>query len=160
MTRREKARRKMTTKEDLLFNDVDMPEPKLPVKMLQAAKKQQQQHPSLNPPNSSNINPAVKSGAFTRSLSFTKPKSDLMFNRSRSFVKPEGPSNYLMRFHNNVNSQQHNQYSRGGVPNHSQDFMTQSADQNSIISRLAPVYQPSPVVGRRNWGNQHHHDQR
>ena len=28
--------------------------------------------------------------------------------------------------------------------------MSQSADQSTIISRLAPVYQPSPLMSRRN----------
>ena len=34
--------------------------------------------------------------------------------------------------------------------NNNEDIMSQSADQ-SIISRLAPVYQPSPLMSRRNF---------
>lgn len=62
----DKARRKRTTKEDLLFNDVEVPSLPSPGK--------------IRPPTNSN---------FQRSYSFTKPSSDLMF-RSRSFVKPSG----------------------------------------------------------------------
>lgn len=108
--RREKARRKMTTKEDLLFNDTDMPAPA-----------------SLPPV------------PFQRSFSFNKPGPDLM-TRSRSFVKSSVYNNHR------------NRYGLGNLDNDS-DIMTQSVDQ-SIISRLAPVYQPSPVMGRRSWDRQ------
>ena len=113
--RREKARRKMTTKQDLLFNDTDVP--------TTAAATAGEYNPMLSLPP-----------AFTRSVSFTKPNSDLMI-RSRSFVKSSG-----------FNGRGHGG-NYGIVPTH--DIMTQSVDQ-SIISRLAPVYQPSPVLGRRS----------
>ncbi|XP_040567883.2 LOW QUALITY PROTEIN: kinesin-like protein KIF21A [Lepeophtheirus salmonis] len=100
MGRREKARRKMTTKEDLLFNDTDVP-----------------------------ISPKAElitnvQNTFSRSLSFTKGaglNTELM-SRSRSFIKPDN-----------------NRY----------NIMSSSMDQ-SAFSRLAPVYQPSPVLGRRS----------
>ena len=34
--------------------------------------------------------------------------------------------------------------------NNNEDIMSQSADHAAIISRLAPVYQPSPIASRRN----------
>ena len=64
--RREKARRKMTAKTDMLYNDTDLgPELSLP--------------PVL---------PSAKN--FQRSQSFVKPSGHDMMVRSRSFVKPSG----------------------------------------------------------------------
>ena len=70
--RREKARRKMTAKTDMLYNDTDLgPELSLP--------------PVL---------PSAKN--FQRSQSFVKPSGHDMMVRSRSFVKPSGK--YLPTF--------------------------------------------------------------
>ncbi|QQP57323.1 Uncharacterized protein FKW44_002265, partial [Caligus rogercresseyi] len=103
--RREKARRKMTTKEDLLFNDTDVPSsPKVEL---------------IAQSNAQNNN------SFSRSLSFTKGaglNSELM-SRSRSFIKTDNNNRY--------------------------NAMSSSMDQ-SAFARLAPVYQPSPVLGRRS----------
>eukprot|EP00095_Tigriopus_kingsejongensis_P007989 maker-scaffold269_size230758-snap-gene-0.23 protein:Tk07989 transcript:maker-scaffold269_size230758-snap-gene-0.23-mRNA-1 annotation:"kinesin-like protein kif21a-like" len=120
MGRREKARRKMTTKEDLLFNDIDMP-----ISLDSASR--------IGGTNAS----ATGRTGFARSLSFTKPNSDLLF-RSRSFVKPgTGPPGY-------------DPYNHNGRYQPLPDVMTQSMMDPSSLSRLAPVYQPSPVIGRRN----------
>merc|ERR1719483_773044 len=113
--RREKARRKMTAKTDMLYNDTDLgPELSLP--------------PVL---------PSAKN--FQRSQSFVKPSGHDMMVRSRSFVKPSvgGLNN---NFRNSLRKYQNN----------NEDIMSQSADHAAIISRLAPVYQPSPIASRRN----------
>ena len=60
--------------------------------------------------------------------------------RSRSFVKPQSNTGLNNNFRNSLRRYQHN---------NNEDIMSQSVDQ-SIISRLAPVYQPSPVLSRRN----------
>ncbi len=155
MGRRDKARSKRTTKEDLLFNDTDMPAPVVtslqpPPQSMQSSVIYGDSPPALPPPPQS---PTIAANvpAFQRSLSFTKqPSSELMF-RSRSFVKP--PSSGVMGFANGH---------RGGIPGHhhqflppappsgpaSADIMTQSMDQ-SAFSRLSAVYQPSPLFGRR-----------
>ena len=67
---------------------------------------------------------------------FHSSGTDLM-TRSRSFVKTNNSQN---NFRNSLRRYQ---------PNNNEDIMSQSADQ-SIISRLAPVYQPSPLMSRRN----------
>ena len=67
---------------------------------------------------------------------FISSGTDLM-TRSRSFVKTNNSQN---NFRNSLRRYQ---------PNNNEDIMSQSADQ-SIISRLAPVYQPSPLMSRRN----------
>ena len=66
--RREKARRKMTTKADLLYNDTDFGD--IP-------------NMSLPPVLPSSRNPS----SFQRSLSFVKPSQTDIMTRSRSFVK-------------------------------------------------------------------------
>ncbi|TRY72220.1 hypothetical protein TCAL_03875, partial [Tigriopus californicus] len=126
MGRREKARRKMTTKEDLLFNDTDMP----PMALLGGDNGKLIGPPP--PPSSTNR------AAFVRSLSFTKPSSDLLF-RSRSFVKPN-PGGAPLGYGAYINNGRYQP-----LP----DVMTQSMDPTSM-SRLSSVYQPSPVIGRRN----------
>ena len=74
--RREKARRKMTAKTDMLYNDTDLgPELSLP--------------PVL---------PSAKN--FQRSQSFVKPSGHDMMVRSRSFVKPSGK--YLLNKLSNI----------------------------------------------------------
>ncbi len=136
-SKRDKARRKMTTKEDLLFNDTDV----MPVSPAINSAKELMPPPSLSSSSGSNTR-----GPFLRSLSFTKPSSDLMF-RSRSFVKPSSSSGL-----SNGRHSQYQQYLHGINQQrltNSNDIMTQSVDQ-SVISRLAPVYQPSPMVSRRH----------
>jgi hypothetical protein len=126
--RREKARRKMTTMEDLMFNDTDVPE----VIMTTSATSSRMMQPPPVPL------PSPRHVPFQRSLSFVKPPGHDMMVRSRSFVKPNNGLNQnnfrnsLRRYNNNA----------------SEDIMSQSVDQ-SIISRLAPVYQPSPIMSRR-----------
>lgn len=113
VSRRDKARRKMTTKEDLLYNDTEFgPELSLP--------------PVL---------PSAKS--FVRSQSFVKNNGQDLMVRSKSFVKPQTHNN---NFRNSLRRYHHN---------NNEDIMSQSAD-HSIISRLAPVYQPSPIMSRRS----------
>ncbi len=143
MGRKDKARRRITAKEDLLFNDLDTPgmnnlpnanggmgPPSLPIA----------------PPPLSQQQSKLGVVPFTRSLSFTKPSSDLMF-RSRSFVKPGGfglrpnPLSYAGQLHYQANA----------------DIMTQSVDPSVISQHLAPVYQPSPVPGRKSVGEHGHH---
>ena len=116
--RREKARRKMTTKEDLLYND-----------MLGGSDFEVQ--PASLPP--------MLPKNFQRSQSFVKPSAQDLMVRSRSFVKPNNNNN---NFRNSL--RRYNNNSRDT----SEDIMSQSVDQN-IISRLAPVYQPSPLLMRK-----------
>merc|ERR1719410_1249436 len=121
--RREKARRRNLNKEDLLFNDVDVPSFNAEMLMLPP----KSLPPSTNsriPRNVGSLN--VSAVPFSRSLSFTRPPQNPMV-RSYSFVK-NGPDNSNM--------------------------MTMSMDQASLSSRLAPVYQPSPVIGRRSLDRQ------
>ena len=132
--RRDKARRRMTTAEDLLFNDTDTPEQpySLPASMLLPP-------PASAPPASA---PQVNK-PFQRSLSFVKSGGQDLLSRSRSFIKPPG-----IGFRNNNNNV--NNYNGG---HNYGDIMSQSVDQ-SVIARLAPVYQPSPVPGRRSLDRQ------
>ena len=124
--RREKARRKNLNKEDLLFNDLDVPS--FNSDMLMLPPKPASANNSRIPRNISTTSglSVPSSVPFSRSLSFTRPPANPMV-RSYSFVK-NGPST------NNI--------------------MTMSMDQNSLQSRLAPVYQPSPVIGRRSLDRQ------
>jgi kinesin family protein 4/21/27 len=149
MGRRDKARRRMTTKEDLLFNDLDTPGMNEVPMSAASSNLRDMGPPSLPmalpmkpPPVSSRIN-AVP---FTRSLSFTKPSSDLMF-RSRSFVKPGG-------FGLGLNGGRYNNHPVSHVGQHhfqaNADIMTQSVDPSVISHQLSAVYQPSPVPGRRS----------
>ena len=74
--RREKARRKMTTKADLLYNDTDFGiEPNMSL-----------------PPVLPSSRTATHS-AFQRSLSFVKPSGTDLMTRSRSFVKTNNSQN-------------------------------------------------------------------
>ena len=162
MGRREKARRKPTTKEDMLFNDTDFDQQpySLPSQLpAQSPSRMPPPHPMITgpslikPPSSANNSSRIP---FQRSLSFTKdPNSDLM-TRSRSFTRP--PSNNVRngiripgannRYPNIPTFNRNNENGNGhhsGIP----DIMTQSVNE-SIISRLAPVYQPSPVFSRRS----------
>ena len=123
--RREKARRKNLNKEDLLFNDLDVPSFNSDMLMLPPK--------SLPPTAATNSriprqvsNLTSGSVPFSRSLSFTRPPTNPMV-RSYSFVK-NGPE--------------------------TANLMTMSMDQSSLASRLAPVYQPSPVIGRRSLDRQ------
>ena len=121
--RREKARRRNLNKEDLLFNDVDVPSFNAEMLMLPP----KSLPPSTNsriPRNVGSLN--VSAVPFSRSLSFTRPPQNPMV-RSYSFVK-------------------------NGTDN--SNMMTMSMDQASLSSRLAPVYQPSPVLGRRSLDRQ------
>jgi len=118
--RKEKARRRNLNKEDLLFNDVDMPAINTDMLMLPPK--------SMPPPVNSRIPKSIgglSQVPFSRSLSFTRaPQNPLV--RSYSFTKNGGE---------NMN------------------LMTMSMDQ-ATLSRLAPVYQPSPVLGRRSLDRQ------
>ncbi len=131
MGRRDKARSKKTTKEDLLFNDTDVPAmPSIP-----------------HPASFSDVTAAPHQVPFQRSLSFTKqPGSELMF-RSRSFVKPS--SGFAFGFMNGRGHHPHQFLPPPPPPPpNNGDIMTQSMDQ-SAISRLSSVYQPSPLFARR-----------
>ena len=159
--RREKARRKTTAKEDMLFNDTDFDQQpySLPSQLPASSPSRMMPPPHplitgpslIKPPSSNQLRTP-----FQRSLSFTKdPNSDLM-TRSRSFTRP--PSNNVrngMRFHGANNRHppipSRNLENTNGGSSHSgiPDIMTQSVNE-SIISRLAPVYQPSPVFSRRS----------
>ena len=126
--RREKARRRNLNKEDLLFNDLDMPG--LGNEMLMLPPKGMPPVPGSRLPrqvsNLSRPQGQTPSGVpFSRSLSFTRAPSNSMA-RSLSFVK-------------------------NGAEN--MNLMTMSMDQ-ATLSRLAPVYQPSPVLGRRSLDRQ------
>lgn len=79
---------------------------------------------------------------FQRSLSFVKSGGSDLMSRSRSFIKPPGSG--FRNNNNNINNYNNSNYG---------DIMSQSMDQ-SVISRLAPVYQPSPVLGRRSLDRQ------
>ena len=138
--RREKARRRMTTAEDLLFNDTDTPEQpySLPASMLMPPPSSAPPPPLATTQQQSVVKP------FQRSLSFVKSGPHDLLSRSRSFIKPPG-----MGFRNN-NNNNINSYNSTG---HYGDIMSQSVDQ-SVIARLAPVYQPSPVLGRRSLDRQ------
>jgi WD40 repeat protein len=137
--RRDKARSKRTTKEDLLFNDTDVPQPTVLTEAL--------------------LSPAKRTAtSFARSLSFTKqPGQDLMF-RSRSFVKPSGGGfGYGMggRGRGLTNG-------RPGLaplyqqPLASNNIMTQSMVDPTSASRL---YQPSPLFSRRTLERQQQQQQ-
>ncbi|XP_023331302.1 kinesin-like protein KIF21A isoform X3 [Eurytemora carolleeae] len=111
--RREKARRRNLNKDDLLFNDLDMPggmseSLMLPPKVVSRLPK------SVSALNGGHQVP------FSRSLSFTRAPTNPMV-RSYSFTKNPGP----------------------------ESLMTMSMDQ-ATLSRLAPVFQPSPVLTRRS----------
>ena len=168
--RREKARRKHTAKEDMLFNDTDFDQQpfSLPSQLpASSPSRMPPPHPLINGPSGLIKPPSANSSRipFQRSLSFTKdPNSDLM-TRSRSFTRP--PSNNVRNMQKYVNRNGTNnrhpniptgsrnfENNNGNAPNHMisgqiPDIMTQSVNE-SIISRLAPVYQPSPVFTRRS----------
>ena len=92
--RREKARRRMTTAEDLLFNDTDAPEQpySLPASMLMPP-------PASIPPVQQQLQQQQQLKPFQRSLSFVKSGGHDHLIRSRSFIKPPG-----MGFRNNNNN--------------------------------------------------------
>ena len=125
--RKEKARRKNLNKEDLLFNDLDMPG--LSSELLMLPPKGMPPTPiSRLPRQVSNLTkshhgPQPTNVPFSRSLSFTRPNP---MARSYSFTKN---------------------------PSENMNLMTMSMDQ-ATLSRLAPVYQPSPVLGRRSLDRQ------
>ena len=147
----------MTTKEDLLFNDMETPgmnEIRPPQSMVTS----NGSHTGnmVTPGNSwshgvggGNMGPPslpmapVAAAAqsrlgvvpFTRSLSFTKPHSEVMM-RSRSFVKPGG-FGYGMRYNNPGSLSYAGQHHYRA----NADIMTQSVDPSVISSHLAPVYQ-------------------
>merc|ERR1712223_668541 len=145
MGRREKARRKPTTKEDMLFNDTDFDQQpySLPSQLpAQSPSRMPPPHPMITgpslikPPSSANNSSRTP---FQRSLSFTKdPNSDLM-TRSRSFTRP--PSNNIRngiripgsnnRF---TNIPTFNRNNENGGSNHSgiPDIMTQSVNESII----------------------------
>ncbi len=79
--RRDKARRKMTTLEDCLYNDTDSELLSLPAVL-----------PPTLPPAS-----AVSSKSFVRSQSFVKPSAQDLMVRSKSFVKPNSGLNNNFR---------------------------------------------------------------
>jgi len=120
--RREKARRRNLNKDELLFNDTDMPTMSgehlmLPPKPM-----------SRLPKSVSNLNGTAqvsKKVPFSRSLSFTRAPTGPL-TRSYSFTKNPPPG---------------------------ENLMTMSMDQ-ATMNRLAPVYQPSPVLGRRSLDRQ------
>ena len=130
---RTKARRRNLNKEDLLFNDLDVPSFNpdllmLPPKPLPKPNSASATNSRI-PRNVSNLSSAAAAGSvpFSRSLSFTRPPTNPM-QRSYSFVK-------------------------NGTPDPA-SLMTMSMDQSTLSSRLAPVYQPSPVIGRRSLDRQ------
>ena len=108
--RREKARRKMTTKEDLLYNDM------LGTSDFESSQVAPASLPPVLPKN------------FQRSQSFVKPSATDLMVRSRSFVKT-GPNNNN-NFRNSLRRYNKNQ-------EQTEDIMSQSVDHN-IISRYAP----------------------
>jgi len=118
--RKEKARRRNLNKEDLLFNDVDMPAINSDMLMLPPK--------SMPPPVNSRIPKQI--GGF----------SQVPFSRSLSFTR--APQNPLVRSYS---------FTKNGGEN--MNLMTMSMDQ-ATLSRLAPVYQPSPVLGRRSLDRQ------
>ena len=121
--RREKARRRNLNKEDLLFNDVEVPAASSDLLMLPP---KPMPHPTgLNSRIPRNIAGLAAPVPFSRSLSFTRAAQGPLV-RSYSFTKTAG---------DNMN------------------LMTMSMDQ-ATLSRLAPVYQPSPVLGRRSLDRQ------
>jgi len=153
--RREKARRKMTTKEDMMFNDSDFDGQPFSLPIPSALHSPGHMP---HPPPAASANKNSNGGrqlAFQRSLSFTKdPNVDLM-TRSRSFVRSNANNvrSSLRRFpHQQQRNQMQPQQTAATTPQAIPDIMTQSVD-HSIISRLAPVYQPSPVMGRRTSGS-------
>jgi hypothetical protein len=87
--RREKARRKMTTKADLLYNDTDFGPVVIPSDI---------PNMSLPPvlPSSRNLS------SFQRSLSFVKPSQTDIMTRSRSFVKTNNRTNSQNNFRNSL----------------------------------------------------------
>ena len=126
--RREKARRRNLNKEDLLFNDLDMPG--LGNEML------------MLPPKGM---PPVPGSRLPRQVSnLSRPQgqtaSGVPFSRSLSFTR--APSNPMARSYS---------FTKNGAEN--MNLMTMSMDQ-ATLSRLAPVYQPSPVLGRRSLDRQ------
>jgi len=118
--RKEKARRRNLNKEDLLFNDVDMPAINTDMLMLPPK--------SMPPPVNSRIPKQI--GGF----------SQVPFSRSLSFTR--APQNPLVRSYS---------FTKNGGDN--MNLMTMSMDQ-ATLSRLTPVYQPSPVLGRRSLDRQ------
>ena len=129
--RREKARRRNLNKEDLLFNDLDVPSFNSDMLMLPPK--------SLPKPNSATSRiPRTVSG-----LSATSAASgSVPFSRSLSFTRP--PTNPMVRSYSFV---------KNGATDPA-SLMTMSMDQSQLSSRLAPVYQPSPVIGRRSLDRQ------
>ena len=137
----------MTTAEDLLFNDTDAPEQpySLPLSMMlppPPSSSTLMTTSTITAPSSAAATSQVNK-PFQRSLSFVKSGGHDLLSRSRSFIKPPG-----MGFRNNNNNiNNYNNVHPYG------DIMSQSVDQ-SVIARLAPVYQPSPVLGRRSLDRQ------
>ena len=134
--RREKARRRNLNKEDLLFNDLDVPTFNPDMLMLPPK--------PLPPPG-----PAATNSRIPRTVSglSSAAAGSVPFSRSLSFVKKDGSS---LRTNPMVRSFSFVKNGRSD----SQDLMTMSMDQSQLSSRLAPVYQPSPVIGRRSLDRQ------
>jgi len=142
--RRDKARRKRTTKDELLFNDTDVPQ-------IQSS-----------PLGEALLSPAKRGApAFARSLSFTKPAGrDLMF-RSRSFVKPSGGG-----FGYGVSRGGRGQGFGSGRPNLAPLYQHQhSMNANSMTQSMvdptsaSKIYQPSPMFSRRTLEKQQQQQQ-
>merc|ERR1719412_1172862 len=99
---------------------------------------------SLPPPG-----PASTNSRIPRTVSglSSAAAGSVPFSRSLSFVKKDGSS---LRTNPMVRSFSFVKNGRSD----SQDLMTMSMDQSQLSSRLAPVYQPSPVIGRRSLDRQ------
>ena len=117
-----------------MFNDLDVPSFNSDLLMLPPKPLPPVNTNSRIPRNvsSAGLSTHAQSVPFSRSLSFTRAPQNSMV-RSYSFVK-NGPD--------------------------TANLMTMSMDQSSLVSRLAPVYQPSPVIGRRSLDRQRSRDVR
>jgi len=119
--RREKARRRNLNKDDLLFNDTDMPSINT-------------EHLMLPPKPMSRLPKSI--GGINGGMNGGSPGHKVPFSRSLSFTR--APTNPMVRSYS---------FTRN---NNAENMMTMSMDQATLQSRLAPVYQQSPVLGRRS----------